>query len=40
MIESGLNINSIITHNFPADQFKKGFNLMNKGQSGKIILDW
>ena len=40
MIESGLDISSIITHKFPADKFKEGFNLMNKGQSGKVILDW
>ena len=40
MIESGLNISSIITHSFPADQFREGFNLMNRGQSGKVILDW
>jgi threonine 3-dehydrogenase len=40
MLESGLNISSIITHQFPIDEFQKGFNLMNKGQSGKVVLNW
>jgi threonine 3-dehydrogenase len=40
MLESGLNIDPIITHQFPIDEFQKGFNLMNKGQSGKVVLNW
>jgi threonine 3-dehydrogenase len=40
MIQSGLNIRPIITHRFPVDDFLEGFELMNTGQSGKIILEW
>lgn len=40
MLESGLDINPIITHQFPIDEFQKGFTLMNQGQSGKVVLNW
>lgn len=40
MIESGLDISSIITHQFPVDNFQEGFTLMNQGKSGKVILNW
>ncbi len=40
MLTSGLNIKPIITHRFPADKFKEGFEIMSSGNSGKIILDW
>ncbi len=40
MIQSGLNVRPIITHHFKVDDFIEGFELMNTGESGKIILDW
>jgi threonine 3-dehydrogenase len=40
MLQSGLDINAIITHRFPIDEFQKGFDIMNSGQSGKVILEW
>lgn len=40
MIQSGLNINPIITHHFPVDEFTKAFEIMESGESGKIILSW
>ena len=40
MIQSGLNIRPIITHRFSVDDYIKGFELMDTGQSGKIILEW
>lgn len=40
LIESGLNIESIITHRFSVDDFQKGFDTMISGKSGKVILDW
>lgn len=40
LLESGLNLEPIITHHFPVDEFQKGFDTMLSGQSGKIILDW
>ena len=40
MVQSGLDISPIITHHFPYNEFKEGFELMKTGNSGKIILDW
>jgi threonine 3-dehydrogenase len=40
MIQSGLDISPVITHQFPYTEFEKGFTLMRSGQSGKIILHW
>lgn len=40
MIEGGLDISSIITHEFPIDDFQTGFDTMLSGQSGKVILNW
>jgi len=40
MLQSGLNINPIITHHFKVDDFQKGFDTMASGQSGKVVLDW
>jgi threonine 3-dehydrogenase len=40
MIESGLDITPVITHKFHYTEFKKGFDVMRSGQSGKVILDW
>ncbi len=40
LIQSGLDISSIITHHFPIDEFQKGFDVMGSGQSGKVILSW
>ncbi|HEY3448586.1 MAG TPA: L-threonine 3-dehydrogenase [Myxococcales bacterium] len=40
MIQGGLNIAPVITHRFPIDDFRKGFEVMGSGESGKVILDW
>ncbi len=40
LIQSGLDISPLITHHFKVDDFKQGFEAMNSGQSGKVILDW
>jgi threonine 3-dehydrogenase len=40
MLQSGLDITPVITHRFGADEFERGFEVMNKGDSGKVILDW
>lgn len=40
MLQSGLNIEPIITHHFPMDEFQPAFELMASGQSGKVILHW
>ena len=40
MIQSGLDISPVITHRFPIEEFKAGFEAMGSGQSGKVVLDW
>ncbi len=40
MLQSGLNIEPIITHRFPLEDYQQAFELMESGQSGKIILNW
>jgi threonine 3-dehydrogenase len=40
MIQSGLDIQPVITHRFGADEFQRGFAAMQGGESGKVILDW
>ena len=40
MIQSGLNIEPVITHHFPIDDYLPAFELMESGQSGKVILNW
>ncbi len=40
MLKSGLNIEPIITHRFPLEDYAEAFRLMESGQSGKIILNW
>ena len=40
MLKSGLDISRIITDEFDYHDFEKGFEKMNGGKSGKIILNW
>ena len=40
MLQSGLNLEPIITHRFPVSQFEEAFEIMASGKSGKIVLDW
>jgi threonine 3-dehydrogenase len=40
MIETGLNIEPVITHRLPFTDFEAGFSAMQNGQSGKVILYW
>lgn len=40
MIESGLDIEPVITHRYAAPEFECGFEAMKTGKSGKVILDW
>ena len=40
MLENGLDISGVITHEMPVDSFVEGFETMRAGQSGKIVLDW
>ncbi len=40
MLQSGLNIQPIITHHFDVEEFQPAFELMESGQTGKVILNW
>ncbi|HZE25999.1 MAG TPA: L-threonine 3-dehydrogenase [Terriglobales bacterium] len=40
MLESGLNIAPVITHQFPWREHEQAFAVMRSGNSGKVILDW
>lgn len=40
LVQSGLDLQPIITHHFKVDDFAEGFEIMRSGQSGKVVLDW
>lgn len=40
LIQSGLDLNPIITHQYSVDDFQAGFDMMISGLSGKVILNW
>jgi len=40
LIQSGLDLAPVITHEMPIGSYKEGFEIMCSGQSGKVILDW
>ncbi len=40
LLQSGIDISPVITHHFGIDDFIEGFNIMNTGHSGKVLLHW
>jgi threonine 3-dehydrogenase len=40
MLHTGLDLSPMITHQFPINEFEKGFKIMDEGNSGKVILNW
>jgi threonine 3-dehydrogenase len=38
LFKAGLNIKPVITHTFPMQDFAKGFELIQSGQCGKVVL--
>ena len=40
LIQSGLDLSPIITHQFDIKDFQQGFDIMRSGLSGKVILNW
>jgi threonine 3-dehydrogenase len=40
LLQSGLNIRPVITHRFPYTQYQQAFDIMGKGQSGKVVMNW
>jgi threonine 3-dehydrogenase len=40
LLQSGLNIRPVITHRLPYTQYQQAFEIMGKGQSGKVVMSW
>jgi threonine 3-dehydrogenase len=40
MLQSGLDISAVITHQLPADRFEEAFDIVGSGECGKVVLDW
>lgn len=40
LVQSGLDLSPILTHELSIDDFADGFEVMASGQSGKVVLDW
>ncbi len=40
MLRSGLDISGVLTHRFPVEEFQKGFDILESGNCGKVILEW
>jgi threonine 3-dehydrogenase len=40
MLHSGLDIKPVITHRFPYTDFERAFEVMDSGDSGRVLLNW
>ncbi len=40
LLQSGLDLSPVITHELPIDRYQEAFEIMASGESGKVILDW
>ena len=40
MLQTGLDISSVITHKYHYTEFEQAFETMRSGHSGKVIMDW
>ncbi len=40
MLQSGLDVSPVITHEFSIREYEKAFEVMRSGKSGKVILNW
>ena len=40
LLQSGLDLQPVITHRFSYKDYEEGFRVMRSGQSGKVILNW
>ncbi len=40
MLQSGLDVGSVITHHLPVDRFEEAFDIVEAGECGKVVLDW
>ncbi|MEL7216691.1 MAG: L-threonine 3-dehydrogenase, partial [Pseudomonadota bacterium] len=40
LVQGGLDLTPLITHRLPAADFGTGFDELNAGRAGKVVLDW
>jgi threonine 3-dehydrogenase len=40
LLQSGLELEPIITHHLPVQEYAQAFSIMGSGRSGKVIMDW
>ena len=40
MVIGGLDLNPVLTHRLPIDDFQKGFDVMGEGRCGKVVCEW
>jgi threonine 3-dehydrogenase len=40
MLQSGLDVRSVITHSFPVDDYRKAFETAESGRCGKVLIEW
>nr|WP_298728942.1 L-threonine 3-dehydrogenase [uncultured Steroidobacter sp.] len=40
LLQSGLNVRPIITHRLPFTEYRRAFEIMGAGQSGKVVMNW
>jgi threonine 3-dehydrogenase len=40
MLQSGLDVSGIVTHQLDADDFEDAFAIVQRGECGKVILNW
>ena len=40
LLQSGLNIRPVITHRLPYTDYQHAFDIMGRGQAGKVVMDW
>ena len=40
MLQSGLDVGSVVTHRFPVDDFRQAFEVVAGGECGKVVIEW
>ena len=40
LLEGGMDVSGVITHRLPWTDYKRGFDIMRSGNSGKVIMHW
>jgi threonine 3-dehydrogenase len=40
LLQSGLNVRPVITHRVPYTDYQHAFDIMGRGESGKVVMSW